>query len=276
MAKYTIELKTMMNDESIKPLLDEALSKYPLYKPNTDDEYVLSLIPTREELNRKILNHYRRYEIGFETIAEFLEELEITMDEIMPYYNQLYKSVEIMGLIDDPFGNVDVTETFTETRAGTNKVNDTTNTLTESDDHNTVNSSAQDSSSTESNVNSNSKNVESDTPQGNLGVTAENIDDVTHASKINWNKNTSNDSASTSGSSSTESETEGYSSSEANTTHNSQGETSETTEHTFTKKGNQGVNTYAHDMEELRTTFIDVTKQIIENEELKNLFMLVF
>jgi hypothetical protein len=44
-----------------------------------------------------------------------------------------------------------------------------------------------------------------------------------------------------------------------------------TTKHTYTKKGNQGVNTYAHDMKELRDTFLNIDMMIIN--ELKDLFL---
>ena len=248
MARYTLELRTLMNDPNIRPYLNKALSTYPMYVPLSDNEEVKAIIPTRDVLNEKLLNHYKYREIGFESIERFLDELEITMNEIMPYYNQMYNSVEIMALIDDPFGNVDVTETFKEERKDTSKTN--------------TSSSASDTSETTSNVNSTAKNVESDTPQTEINTPAEEINNISHADKVSWNKATSNDNATSSGSSKTDAE--------------SNGESSGTVEHTFTKKGNQGVNTYAHDMIEFRTSIIDVTMQIIEDKKIKELFMQVF
>ena len=49
-----------------------------------------------------------------------------------------------------------------------------------------------------------------------------------------------------------------------------------TTEHTYTKKGNQGVNTYAHDMLEFRQTIVDYVERIVKDERLNELFMLVY
>lgn len=248
MARYTLELRTLMLDPNIRPYLNKALSKYPMYTPLSDNAEVKAIIPTREVLNEKLLNHYKYREIGFESIERFLDELEITMNEIMPYYNQMYNSVEIMALIDDPFGNVDVTETFKEERKDTSKSN--------------TKSNGTDTSETTSNVNSTAKNVTSETPQTEINTPAEEINNISHADNVSWNKANSSDSATSSGSSHTDAE--------------SNGETTGSVEHTFTKKGNQGVNTYAHDMIEFRTSIIDVTMQILDDAKIKELFMQVF
>ena len=63
---------------------------------------------------------------------------------------------------------------------------------------------------------------------------------------------------------------------EVNSESESESETSDNMELTYTKKGNQGVNTYAHDMIEFRTSIIDVVTQIIDDKRIKNLFMQVF
>ena len=119
-----------------------------------------------------------------------------------------------------------------------------------------------DTTETTSNVNSTAKNVSSETPQTEINTPAEDINNISHADNVSWNKATSNDNATSSGSSNTDAE--------------STGETSGSVEHTFTKKGNQGVNTYAHDMIEFRTSIIDVTMQILEDSKIKELFMQVF
>ena len=114
-SEHTVRLVNLMESPQVNPLIDKALSLYPLYKPTK----TYDLIPSREELNMRILNHYKYYEIGAETIGRFLDELKITMSEIMPYYNELFKTVEIMADLPNPFDNVDVTETIEETRTGT-------------------------------------------------------------------------------------------------------------------------------------------------------------
>ena len=254
MARYTETLRDLMRDEATMSAITNALSTYPLYLAK--NPLIVDLVPTREKLNEKLLNHYKYREIGFDTVGEFLDRLEITMNEIMPRYNELYKSVETMSELPSPFDNVDVVETYTETRSSTGK---TTNS-------GSVSSSASDESETSSTVNSNSKNLNSDMPQGNISVSASDIDSVTKAKEASWTKNQSNDSASSSGNSSSETTNTGET--------NTEGE--ETISHEFKKIGNQGVNTYAHDMNEFRTSIIDVTMQIINDREISDLFMKVY
>ena len=96
MSKYTIELRYLL--ENNPKSLDLALSHYPIY----NEEH-------RQELNEKIINHFAFYEIGFETEERFLFELDKKMCEIMPYYNQLYKSEDTDF---NPLFNIDITEKY--------------------------------------------------------------------------------------------------------------------------------------------------------------------
>ena len=255
-AKYTVVLHSLMNDQRTKEQLDLALSTYPLYKA----EKVYDLIPTREQLNDRLLNHYKFREIGFETVGMFLEELRITMNEIMPRYNELFKTVETMANLPSPFDNVDVVETFSEER----KTNSTTDSSTGTE----TTSTAVDTTTTTGTASSYNKHINSKTPQDKLSVPAEGIDSVDYADEAQWNK----DSSTTGGSSSSDGSTTASSDSQSNTTN----EGSETVEHTYTKKGNQGVNTYAHDMNEFRTSIIDVVDQIVNDRRIRELFMLVY
>lgn len=253
-AKYTVVLKTLLDDENVKPLIDKAMSTYPTYTPK--HEVLYSYIPTREELNKKILSYYKYREIGFETIGRFLDELETSLCEIMPYYNQLYKSVDIMNNIDDIFGNVDIVETFEQHSEGRGS----------GSSEGSSNSSASSESETNSNTNSYNKNVNSDTPQGNISTSNTGIDSVTHASNISWNHDTANDSATNTGSNT----------SSGTSTSSSNSENEEDLTHTLTKKGNQGVNTYAHDMLEFRELFMNIEQRIIHDDRIAELFMLVY
>lgn len=242
-ARYTIVLKTLIDDENVKPLIDKALSTYPMYLPENKQTY--TLIPTREELNNKLLNHYKYREIGFETIGRFIEELEISMNEIMPYYYQLFKTSDIVNGIDDLFGNVDIEEKYIETVSG----------------ESSSQSNVKDESTTISNTDGHNKNVKSTTPQGDiLGISNKNIDSVSHADEVNWNHSTNEDTSTNNG----ESES------------NVKNESSGTTEHTLTKKGNQGVNTYAHDMGEFRTIIRNLEEEIINHPRIQELFMMVY
>lgn len=55
-------------------------------------DYPIFMEEHRETLNNKIIEHYRFREIGLETPMLFKLYLNRKMNEIMPYYNQLYES----------------------------------------------------------------------------------------------------------------------------------------------------------------------------------------
>lgn len=256
-AKYTIVLKTLMDDPIARAEINKALSDYPMYEKTPAVPY----ISTREQLNEKLLNHYKYREIGSETPGRFLDELRTTMHEIMPYYVQLYKSHDIMESLDDPFGNVDIVETFEEETSGTASGN-TSGTSNSS-------SEANSKSNTSTDLTNNSKNVKTNTPQGDiLAINSKGINTVTHADEITWDENINHSEG--------ESTDESSSSNESSSTAESSSESSGTTKHTLTKKGNQGVNTYAHDMKELRQTFLNIDEMIIENKKIQELFMQIY
>lgn len=79
MSSYTVELRQLIQNG-----YDIGLKDYPIF----DESY-------RETLNNKIIMHYWIREIGAETAGLFKLYLNRTMDEIMPYYNQLYKSAQL-------------------------------------------------------------------------------------------------------------------------------------------------------------------------------------
>ena len=149
MAKYTTTIRNLMDNN-----FDFGLKDYPIF----DNEY-------RTILNNKILMHYYMDEIGFETAGLFKVYLNNKMNEIMPYYNELYKKQKDLLLNFDKTTNL--TETFTR--------DNTTDTNTKSN-------------STSSNIASGtSKNVYQDTPMGS--ITQQDIDNYDHASNQEFNKN---------------------------------------------------------------------------------------
>lgn len=133
MAKYTTEVRTICESaagldygvgfNSIDEFLSRSLVKkvLPLKYPIFDEEY-------RYILNKKILVHFFTREIGSETVGLWLLRMEQTMEEIMPYYNQLYLSQleEIK-----PFFNIDITKERTKDET-TNRNNQNTNEYTKS------------------------------------------------------------------------------------------------------------------------------------------------
>lgn len=72
----------------------------------------------RATLNQKILERYWDREIGMETISKFRLAMKRRMNEIMPYYNQLYASELFMAHID-PLSTFGLTTTRSDTGAST-------------------------------------------------------------------------------------------------------------------------------------------------------------
>lgn len=81
----------------------------------------------KRAFEQKVLDHYRFRQIGQETVGRWLHQFRTRMREIMPYYIQLYKSVELMENAGDPLEAYNLTEEYTETREGSGKVDGTTN-----------------------------------------------------------------------------------------------------------------------------------------------------
>lgn len=145
MSTYTTQLRYIVESG-----YDLGLSDYPIF----DENY-------RVQLNNKIIEHYYFREIGLETAALFKKFLNRKMNEIMPYYNQLYKS-ELIKI--DPITRIDLWETFNRQDKG--EFNGTMQDLT------------------------NNFNVYSDTPQGTLSTS--DIQNNLYASSASKDENKEN------------------------------------------------------------------------------------
>lgn len=163
MAQFTATLRRIVESG-----YDLGLDQYPIF----DESY-------RQGLNDKIIEHYYFREIGLETAGLFKRFLNRKMNEIMPYYNQMYLSTLIQF---DPLATKSVTETLNRLQ------NASANTNTSS----TGTNSAQ--------------KVYSETPQGLLSKT--DLDNDTYATTVDQDKsNGSADSSATSSNNADESMT---------------------------------------------------------------------
>lgn len=81
-------------EEILEECWDKVIPNYPIF----DENY-------RKTLNKKILLHYYTREIGTETVGLWKLRLKTKMGEIMPYYNQMYKS-ELLTF--NPLYDVDI------------------------------------------------------------------------------------------------------------------------------------------------------------------------
>lgn len=117
MSKYTTEVRFICETEagydssrgylSVNQILDVAAPKvfnFPF--PIFDEAY-------RQVLEKKILKHFYTREIGLETVGLWKLKLDTKMNEIMPLYNQFYKS-ELLEF--NPLYDVDLTRDHTLSR----------------------------------------------------------------------------------------------------------------------------------------------------------------
>lgn len=72
----------------------------------------------KKAFEQKVLDHYWFRQIGQETVGRFLHYFRAKVREIMPYYIERYRSVELMHSYDDPLESYHLTETFEKTGSG--------------------------------------------------------------------------------------------------------------------------------------------------------------
>ena len=264
-AKYTVVLRTLMDDPILKQQLDKALSTYPLYEKTSEEEFIPVYIPTRDKLNMKILNHYKYREIGFETIGRFLDELEISMNEIMPLYNQLFFSA------DQDFNviwNVDYKREIDRKQKAQNAASGSS-----SDDSDvTTTGTAQDTTKTTGTASSHNKHINSKTPQDKLSITAKGIDSVNYADEAQWG----HDESSTGGSSTSNGSTSGTSKTKNTGKTSASGSSSEDETTVETTKGNFGVVSAQDLILKYRETIRNIEQEIVNDPRIRELFMLVY
>lgn len=197
MSKYTTELRFICEnlcgytDSQGLSKVDEIISKsaplifdfdYPIF----DDDYKIPL-------EKKIIKHYYLREIGFETVGIWKLKLNDKLNEIMPYFNQLYKSelLKFNPLIDVDVkttsitagkGNTDFTQADSKTTAETETKKD----VFSSAEHSAFDSSKTGSASgesasegtsngtlTNSSTSSNSSTFSSSSTSSNTGSTSD-------------------------------------------------------------------------------------------------------
>lgn len=166
MSKYTLELNQIVNSVDFS-LFD---FDYNLY----DNE----LKPAFE---KKFIDHFYFYEIGLTPIARFKKALQIKLNDIFPYYKQLYQTELRIADIDFML-NKDLKEEYTRQLTGNSSVNQIST----------------------SSSNDTSLNINNDTPQNK-------IDDLDHY-MTSASKNTDNSTMNSNGTNTAENNsTETYS-----------------------------------------------------------------
>lgn len=282
MSKYTTEVRFICETAAgctesvgydlVEQTIQKAIPKvFNFDFPMFDESY-------RNVLCTKILKHYYTREICEETVGLWKLRLNTRLNEIMPYYNQLYKS-ELLEF--NPFYDVDIT-----TKNDGNKTENTRVTESDTEDRTgdgTSNRDVSNSSTTKNSAtnaftnNSNKTNKDtqkdlySDTPQGSLT----NVDKeayLTNARKITNDKSETDANTGSENSTDnteytdafTENNTNSYS---ENTSRSKNGNTNLTSTDAYiqTVKGKNGGASYSKLLDEFRKTFINIDMQIIDN-----------
>lgn len=276
MSKYTTEVRFICESKSglenskgcddVDEILNNSWNKIFTTKAEIFDENYRAVIC------KKILKHYYLREICSETVGVWKLWLNTRLEEILPYYNQLYKS----ALLEfNPLYDVNITRTHNRT-IDENKTENGTSTETSTDKNtgsgtrdNTTSGTNKNSgtSSVTDNGSSNSKDLYSDTPQGALtGVETETY--LTNARKIT---NTDSSTSESTNSGNVEYKDTGSvkytdTSERENTKNGSNSNTgtvNNTEEYLESVIGKQGSGSYSGMLKEYRDTFLNIDRMVI-------------
>lgn len=276
MSKYTTELRFICETSagltdsegytSTRNIIEKSRAKifdfdYPIF----DENY-------RSVLETKIIKHYYTREIAAETVGLWKLWLDERMNNIMPYYNQLYKS-ELLEF--NPFYDTDIT---TDSNRKINHEENTTDKNVRTDNlankntrtDNLATENSHEDHDTDSGTNNN-LTAYSDTPQNGLkGVTELNY--LTNATKVNGSDNKKHDNNGSYNIKNTGTQVDdatqtGTVSNDGNGT-KKYDNTDEYLEHV---KGKRGTDSYAKILQEYRKTFLNIDQMIINS--LSDLFM---
>lgn len=244
MSKYTTEVRFICENsaglseskgaDNVDSILDMCWNKiFNFDFPIFDENY-------RQVLCRKILKHYYTREIAHETVGRWKLALNAKLNEIMPYYNQLYKS-ELLEF--NPFYDVDLTRS----REGSGTSNKTSNN-TETNSGTSKNVSSGSGTS-----NTNTLNRFSDTPQNSMDTQgiADSVP-LTTVTKVNEDNTTTNTSTDTL-------------TRDDSKTGNGTENINSTDKYIETVKGKQGTENYSSLLKKFRETFLNIDMMIIED-----------
>lgn len=291
MSKYTTEVRFIceeksgldisVNNNDVNNVIANSWNK--IFTTNTpffDEEY-------RSVLCQKILKHYYLREIGCETVGVWLLWMNTRLEEIMPYYNQLYDSAKIKF---NPMHDVELTREYNRKADGSSTEDETRKQTTKETKEDkgektrnlTGNINTADTSEgtiNKTNTGNDTKyDLYSDTPQGAItGIENENY--LTNARKITDNNTETNkEDTSTTGTAettnteneTTNNKTTGSSSISLDDTTSNTGVTNTTENYVETITGKQGTESFSTLLNKFRDTLLNIDMQVIN--EFNDLF----
>lgn len=268
MSKYTTEVRYICEHyagldestgfENVNEIVEMARPKifdfdYPIF----DESY-------RSVLETKILKHFYTREIGAETVGLWKMWLDTRLNEIMPYYNQLYKSTLISF---NPMWDTDITTEKQGDVSGEKtdelKTNETNNRTI----HNELHGESSGSSTDNGTNNDNDWDYYSDTPQGGINGLESNTY-LTNARHDTRSNATHNEGSTTN---ETDTENDGTDNLVRNKKDNNTSEFTNTESWVEHITGKRGTLSYSKMLQEFRDTFLNIDVTVIAN--LSDLFM---
>ena len=280
MSKYTTEVRYICEHFSglsesvgfndVEQVIKNCLPKvFDFNFPIFDESY-------RSVLETKILRHYYTREIGLETVGLWKLKLNTKLNEIMPFYNQLYtreRKIQGKGTKDTENGE----SREGESHANTSQTN--TNNVTENGVDKGSIAGTTDGTQNQ-NTSGNGTNMYSDTPQGAITdlqagkyLTNATVDSATntfagasHDSTSQTSENTRNNETQTDGSIDGSNDSD-YSSSMDGYSNTTLSNTEDYLEHVI---GSNGGESFSKRLSDYRSTFINIDMMIIN--ELEELF----
>lgn len=255
MSKYTTEVRYIcevnsgLAEGNVTQIIAASWAKiFDFDFPIWDEQY-------RSVLCSKILKHYYTREIGLETVGLWKLKLDTKMNEIMPYYNELYETTTMKY---NPLYDADYYRTTNGKEHGSSNHD-------EAIGRHSTNSNGETYSEDTTNEGENhSKNRFSDTPQGGL-IGIENDEYLTNATlEDSEGSNTGNRTGSRNGSGN----------SDENSTRAGSDAFATTRDYVEHVAGKFPGRSYAKNIREYRDNLLNIDMMVID--ELKDLFMLIW
>ena len=229
----------------------------------------------RIPLENKILKTYYTREICDTPVSRWKLLLDIKLNEIMPYMNQLYKS-ELLAF--DPFTTVNYSRDYSRKRkddeTGSAKLdfpNGSKQTVTSNGN---IDSTSDSNNKITDNGTTNQKNRHSDTPQG----TITNLEAGTYMTSADVNDSTVNNTRQDDGSTTTNTNSRDTTNTEGTNTHveskNDNRNLDSTESYLESIKGKDGSKSYPELLTELRNSFLNIDLMILN--ELNELFFMIY
>ncbi len=276
MSDYTYSIKEICEGISGLSGIGQADSIIELAKGQIFGNYEIFESGYKGLLEKKILKHYYTREICVDDIELWKFRMNNKMNEIMPYYNQMYKSAKIDF---QPMEDFKVTEILDES---VNVIGSTTGTLDETvnvtgNNTETVNGTQSNSLSNfkntdvtnERNEESNNESRHSNTPQNGLAdvrndkyITTADIDDV-KGNITEHNEGTENNVSTANTTNKTEGEVNATNDTVRNNETSGSVRNDTTRSNSITRSGKSGGKSYSEMLTEFRKTFLNIDMMVI-------------